>query len=92
MSGAEKLWVALHGATKSEAEALAARVDVDPRESQAVLTLIGYRSTVQGQASEQDRWESYWESLSPAERVAELRLMDAHVADEERRRAEGEPA
>jgi hypothetical protein len=89
---AEELWCALHGATKSEAEALAARVDVDPRETQAVLTLIGYRSSVEGQATEQDPWESYWESLSPAERVAELRSMDAHVADVERRRAEGEPA
>lgn len=39
-----------------------------------------------------ERHEAEWTAMTPAERVAELRSMDAHVADVERRRQAGEPA
>jgi hypothetical protein len=45
LSKREAEWVLLHGATRAEARTLTARVDIDPKESQAVLTLIGYRSS-----------------------------------------------
>lgn len=30
------------------------------------------------------RWTEYWESLTPAQRAAELRMMDQHVLERER--------
>lgn len=38
-----------------------------------------------------EAWDAWWCSLTPAERDAEIALMDAYVADQQRRREEGEP-
>lgn len=37
-------------------------------------------------------WMAYWDSLTEDQRAAEIAMMDAHVADQQRRRDAGEPA